>query len=114
MTPNILDQARTHIQEALVNHDGIVDASAVAAAVKGLFPHVDLGILTNAIIEETIAAGGSVAWAGPVAMNQNFSDPQQVIRPVCGAHVLIFRAQAFLGMDKNNYSFPVSAPTCLS
>jgi|SRR6187399_3029517 len=97
MTPNILDHARIHIQEALGKHAGFVDASAVAAAVKLRFPHADLGILTNAIIEETVAAGGSVAWAGSCAMHQKISGPP-VLEPVYDAHVLMYRARAFLGM----------------
>ncbi len=103
MTLNVLDHARAYIKEALSNPADFVDASAVAAAVKALFPHIDTPILTNAIIEETIARGGSVAWGGPVATNQNaLADP-----PAHDDHILAFRSQGSqLGIAANS-----NAPT---
>ncbi len=64
MPLNLLDQARAHIREELRSIDGFIDAENVAAIIHKTCPTVDFQSLVNTVIEEALALGGSVSWAG--------------------------------------------------
>ena len=66
-----LDQARFLIREELRGIDGFIDATNLATIVHKKCPAVDFQCLVNAVIEEAIAVGGSVAWADPGSRNRS-------------------------------------------
>jgi hypothetical protein len=62
MTQNLIDRARILIREEIANATYIVDANTIAAAVREHYPSVDFQSLTAAVIEEVVAARGSLSW----------------------------------------------------
>ena len=73
MTPNLIDRIRTHIEGARAA-DGFVDANAVAGIIQMMYPSVERQTLIDAIIDETIAAHGSVYGEKPGMRDESWPD----------------------------------------
>jgi hypothetical protein len=62
MTQTLIDHARILIREEINKADRFVAASVIASEVHKAYPSVDFQTLINAVIEEAVAARGSVTW----------------------------------------------------
>ena len=62
MTQNLIDKACVLIRKEIGKANSFVDANAIAAVIHDLYPTVDFQSLVSAVVEETIATRGTVAW----------------------------------------------------
>ncbi len=78
MTQTLPDHARVIIREEIGRAERFVDAKYVAAFVQIQYPDVDFESLIDAVIEETLAARGSVAWEKSVDENPDTTSNRMI------------------------------------